>query len=132
MKMDLLDFTPKTDDITITLKVGETVLTNADKSEMTITFYSPYSKEAKAVKHGIVDERIAKAEKSGENKFSSAEADAINTLALARNIKSWNITIDKKQPKLTEKTAIEVLEKAFWIEGLYKERVENSLDFMKG
>jgi hypothetical protein len=48
--MDLLDFTPKTDDVVITLKVKDTILTNADGSEMTITFYSPYSKEAKNLK----------------------------------------------------------------------------------
>jgi hypothetical protein len=33
---------------------------------------------------------------------------------------------------LTEKAAIDILEKAFWIKDLYNEAVENSLGFMKG
>lgn len=130
--MDLLDYIPKTDDLVITLKVKDTVLKNADDSPMTITFYSPYSDEAKGVKHEMVDQRISQAEKGGETRLTSKEVDSLNVTALAKNIKSWNITLDKKQPKLTEKAAIELLDKAFWIKDLYNEEVEASLGFMKG
>lgn len=130
--MDLNDYIPKTDDVVVELKVKDTVLTNEDGSPMTITFYSPYSSEAKNVKHAMVDERIAKAEQKQDTSLSSKEVEELNTLALARNIKEWNITLDGKQPKLTVKSAVDVLNKAFWIKALYEEVVENQVGFMKG
>lgn len=130
--MDLNDYIPKTDDVVVELKVKDTVLTNEDGSLMTITFYSPYSTEAKNIKHAMIDERIAKAEKEDSTSLTSKQVEDLNTLSLARNIKEWNITLDKKQPKLTEKNAIEVLTKAFWIKPLYEEVVEKSMGFMKG
>lgn len=130
--MDLNDYIPKTDDVVVELKVKDTVLTNEDGSPMTITFYSPYSTEAKNIKHAMVDERIAKAEKSEDTTMSSKEVEELNTLGLARNIKAWNITLDGKQPKLTEKNAVDVLMKAFWIKPLYEGVVEKSVGFMKG
>ena len=130
--MDLLDYTPSTDDVVITLKVNETVLKNADGSDMTITFYSPYSKESKKIKHDMVDSRIEQAEKSGQTRLSSSEVDTINTVSMAKNIKEWNLTSGGKALKLTEKNAIDTLDKAFWIKDLYDKAVENSLGFMKG
>lgn len=130
--MDLNDYIPKTDDVIVELKVKDTVLTNEDGSPMTITFYSPYSTEAKSIKHTMVDERIAKAEKSEDTTMSSKEVEDLNILGLARNIKAWNITLDGKQPKLTEKSAVDVLTKAFWIKPLYEEVVEKSVGFMRG
>lgn len=130
--MDLLDYTPDTQDIVITLAFKGTTLKNEDDTPMTITFYGPYSKEAKAIKHSMVDERIAKAEAGDDTKLTSAQVEELNNLALAKNIKSWDITFDKKKPKLTEKNAIDVITKAFWIKGLYDEAAEKTLGFMKG
>ena len=130
--MDLLDYTPKTDDVVITLEVGGTILKNGDDSPMTITFYSPYSAEAKDIKHSMVDERIAQAEKDSITTMNSKQVEELNIRGLAKNVKSWNITIDKKKPKLSEKSAIDVFNKVFWIKGLYDEAVEKSLGFMKG
>lgn len=132
--MDLNDYIPTSDVLEVTLKIKDTVLTNEDGTPMTITFYSPHSKEAKAIKHDMVDERISSMSKDGEGttSLSSAQVDEINTKSLARNIKSWNITMGGKQPKLKEASAIDVLSKAFWIEGLYNEAVEKTMGFMKG
>lgn len=130
--MDLNDYIPKTNDLVLELKVKDTVLTNEDGTPMTITFYSPYSTEAKNVKHELVDERIAKIEREGDTNYSSKELEDINIKGLARNIKEWNITLDGKQPKLTEKNAIDVLTKAFWIKDLYEEAAKSIVGFMKG
>ena len=130
--MNLFDYTPKTDDLVITLKVADKELTNEDGTPMTITFYSPYSQEAKDIKHSMVDERIARAEAGGETKLNSAEVEKMNLVGLAKNIKEWNITTDKVKPKLSEKAALEVLTKAFWIKPLYDEAIDKSMVFMKG
>ena len=129
--MDLLDYIPDTNDLVVELKPKDKVLLNEDKTPMTITFYGPYSEEAKKVKHSMIDERIAKSQKDSKTAFSSKEVEELNIISLARNIKEWNITFNKKQPKLTEAVAIELLTKAFWIRDLYEKAAENTLGFMK-
>jgi hypothetical protein len=121
--MDLQDYTPNTDDIVVTLKIKDKVLTNEDGSPMTITFYSPHSEESKAIKYKMIDARIEKVRQSDAEHLSAAEVDEINLDGLIKNTKEWNITWAKKTPKLTEKVAREVYSKITWIKGLYDAEV---------
>jgi len=129
--MDLLDFTPKTDDITIELKCGDKTLKNEDGSAMTWTIMAPHSEEAKSVVHTMTDARIEKAAKTKTKTLKSAEVEEITLEGLAKTTRSWNITWDKKKPKYSVKLAIEILQKAPWIRELIEEARQDSMDFMK-
>lgn len=128
--MDLQDFTPSTDDIVVTLKVGDKTLTNNDDTPMTITFYSPHSKESKSVKYQMIDSRIEKVRESETDHLSAEELEDINLEAMVKNTKTWDITWNKKKPKLSEKIAKEIYEKAPWIKNLYDSEVRKHEVFM--
>lgn len=131
--MDLLDFTPKTDDLVVELKVNDKLLTNPDGSTMTITVMSPFSKEAKALQHSMTDERIRlmKKKKKDDGNLTAAEVEEMNLEGLVRSTKAWNITWGGAQPEFTKELAKEVYEKAFWIKELIDAARAETLDFMK-
>lgn len=130
--MDLLDFTPKTDDLVVELEVAGKKLTNADGSPMTVTVMNPFSKEAKKVTHDLTDERIKKMKgKKKEQPLTSAEVEELNLEGLIRTTKDWNITWGGEQPKFSKELAKEVFDKAFWIKGLIEDARAETLDFMK-
>lgn len=129
--MDLLDFTPKTDDIVIELTFNDMVIKNEDGSAMTWTIMAPYSEEAKKIVHEMTDTRIDKAAKSKTTRLKSAEVEEITIEGLAKTTRNWNITWDGKQPKFSVKLAAEILSKAPWIRILIEEARQNNLDFMK-
>lgn len=131
--MDLMDLTPKTDLIVVTIKhpLTEEPLKNEDGSEMTITVYAPYSKEYKSVVHGIANKRLKAAQGKKSTEYTMEELEAATLESLVKTTKEWNITYGGGKPKLTEAKAKEVYDKVFWIKAQIEGAVETSLDFMK-
>lgn len=131
--MDLMDLTPKTDIIVVTIKHPSTnePLLNEDGSEMTITVYAPYSKEHKSVIHGIANKRLKAAQNKKSTEYTMEELEAATLESLAKTTKEWNITYGGEKPKLTEAKAKEVYDKVFWIKSQIEGAVETSMDFMK-
>lgn len=131
--MDLINLTPKTDEIVVKVKhpVTEEVLKNDDGSEMTITLYANHSKEYKKVVHGIANKRIKKAKDTKSSDFTMEDLEEATLETLIKVTKEWNITYDGSSPKLTEAKAREVYEKVFWIKPQLELAMESSLDFMK-
>ena len=132
--MDLMDLTPKTDTIVVTIKhhTTEEPLLNEDGSPMTITVYAPYTKEYKTVVHGIANKRLQAASKNKKSlDYTMEELEAATLESLAKTTKEWNITYGGEVPKLTEAKAKEVYDKVFWIKAQIEGAVDTSLDFMK-
>lgn len=131
--MDLLDLTPKSDEIVVTIKhpaTGE-VLKNEDKSDMTITIYAPHSKEYKKVIHEMTNKRLKKMQAKGKNEITAEELEEATLETLSKTTKEWNITYGGEVPKLSVAKAKEIYDSVFWIKAQIEEAVESSLDFMK-
>jgi hypothetical protein len=131
--MDLLDLTPKSDEIVVTIKhpaTGE-VLKNEDKSDMTVTIYAPHSKEYKKVLHEMTNKRLKKMQAKGKNEITAEEIEEATLDTLAKTTKGWNITYGGEVPKLTVAKAKEIYDSVFWIKAQIEEAIESSLDFMK-
>ena len=131
--MDLLDLTPKSDEIVVVIKhpaTGEP-LKNDDESEMTITIYAPHSKEYKKVLHEQTNKRLKKMQSKGDKDITAEEIEEATLDALAKTTKEWNITYGGEMPKLTVAKAKEVYETVFWIRSQIEGAIEDSLDFMK-
>ena len=131
--MDLLDLTPKTDIIVVTIKHPATdePLKNKDGSDMTISVYATYSKQYKKVVHEIANKRLKTAQGKGSRDFTIEELEAATLDSMAKTTVEWNITYGGEKPKLTEDKAKEVYDKVFWIKSQIEGAVESSLDFMK-
>jgi hypothetical protein len=131
--MDLINLTPKTDEIVVKVKhpVTDEILKNDDGSEMTITLYANHSKEYKSVVHGIANKRIKKAKDTKSSDFTMEDLEEATLETLIKVTKGWSITYDGTSPKLTEAKAREVYEKVFWIKPQLELAMESSLDFMK-
>jgi len=131
--MDLLDLTPKSDEIVVTIKhpaTGE-VLKNEDKSDMTITIHAPHSKEYKKVIHEVTNKRLKKMQQKGKNEITAEEIEEATLDTLSKTTKEWNITYGGEVPKLTVAKAKEIYDSVFWIKAQIEEAIESSLDFMK-
>jgi len=130
---DLLDLTPKSDEVVIEVKhpTTEEVLKNDDGSNMTITVHATHSKEYKKVVHEIANKRIKVAKKNKSTDFTIEELEESALETVIKITKSWNITYDGSMPKLTEAKAREVYEKVFWIAPQIEVGLQSSLDFMK-
>lgn len=131
--MDLLDLTPKSDEIVVTIKhpaTGE-VLKNEDKSDMTITICAPHSKEYKKVLHEMTNKRLKKMQQKGKNEITAEEIEEATLETLSKTTKEWNITYGGEVPKLTVAKAKEIYDSVFWIKAQIEEAIESSLDFMK-
>ena len=131
--MDLLDLTPKSDEIVVTIKhpaTGE-VLKNDDKSDMTITIYAPHSKEYKKVLHEMTNKRLKKMQAKGKNEITAEEIEEATLDTLAKTTKEWNITYGGEVPKMTVAKAKEVYDSVFWIKAQIEGAVDDSLGFMK-
>ena len=131
--MDLLDLTPKSDEIVVAIKhpaTGEP-LKNDNESEMTITIYAPHSKEYKKVLHEQTNKRLKKMQSKGDKDITAEEIEEATLEALAKTTKEWNITYGGEMPKLTVAKAKEVYETVFWIRSQIEGAIEDSLDFMK-
>lgn len=133
--MDLLDLMPKSDDIVTVLRHPQTndILTNEDGSDMTITRYSPYSKEYEEAADGQVDVALKKARASEDKDISFAESKALRTQFLVDTIKEWNITFGGEKIKFSKKKALEIISdpRAFWIKDQLEEEENNVKGFTK-
>ena len=131
--MDLLDLTPKSDEIVITIvhpATGEALL-NDDKSPMTITVYAPHSKEYKSVMNEQTNKRLKAMQKKGKNEITAEDIEAATLEILSKTTKEWNITYGNESPKLTVSKAKEVYDKVFWIKAQIEAETQGYLDFMK-
>ena len=115
--MDLKDFTPKSDDVEVTVKhpVNGDPLTNKDGSNMTIVLYAPHAKVYKEAMYEQTDKRLKAAQGTGDMNIKAKDLDEASLELLAKVTKSWNITYDDKQIKLTEAKAKEIYEELFWL-----------------
>lgn len=132
--MDLKDLTPKTDDVVVTLNHPSTslpILNDGDNTPMTITMYSPYSKEYKKVQHEQITKRLQKSQKSGDDAVDYGELEDASLEILAKVTKSWDITLGGEKPKLTVAKAKSLYEDVFWIKTQVEEAGTKTLDFMK-
>ena len=130
---DLLDLTPQSDIIVVTIKhpVSAEVLKNSDGSDMTITVYAPYSKEYKRVSYDIANKRLKAAQEKGKKDFSLEDYEEASLESLARTTKEWNITYGGEIPEYSVEKAKQVYDKVFWIKSQVDEALEGSLSFMK-
>ena len=130
--MDLLDLTPKSDEIVVVIKhpaTGDT-LQNEDGTDMTITICAPYSKDYKKAIHEITNKRLKKMQSKGKNEVTAEELEEGSLEVLAKTTRAWNITYDGESPKLTVTKAKEVYDRVFWIKEQIEVASAESLDFM--
>lgn len=123
---DLRNFIPETDFLEVALETSKGKLTNPDGTPMTITMYAPYSKQFKENQYAIVDEAI----KNGLDNSSAKDLSERTVKTIAKNISSWNITLDGKKPKLTYVKAKEVIETVPFVQPLLEKALGNSEGFM--
>lgn len=127
--MDIADFIPEKDTITVTLKhpaSGE-VLCNDDGTPMTVEVLATFSKEYRTLVHEQADKRIKEKKKD----FTATELDEASLNLLVKATKSWNITFKKEQPKLTEKKAREIYDNVFWLRNQVEDAVNSHEAFTK-
>lgn len=130
--MDLMNYVPQEDTVTITLKYrGETLLNEPEKDNkpMTITVYLPHSKEAKAVEHEIANKQIKQFQKKKSMELDAAKLEEQSLERLAKLTASWEITLGGEQPKLSVEKATEVYRDVPWIKTLVEAEVEEAMDF---
>jgi len=132
--MDLKSLSATTDNLVVTLKHPATkeVLYNDDRTPMTITMLSPFSKDAKAVLHTLTDRRLAEASKTGTTKMKAADLENYSLDSLVGTTLEWNITWDGIKPEFTAELARDVYTLAFWIKDQIEEEQNKTVDFMKG
>ena len=129
--MDLKDLTPKSETVEITVCNPSTSkpLLNEDDSEMTIVMYAPHTPEYKAEVHRQTNIKLKRMEKSGKMSITAEDLEDSALLHMAKVTKSWNITYDGEQPKLTVEKAKEVYSDIPWIKEQIEEALSDSVDF---
>ena len=131
--MDLKDFAPKSDEVEVVVKhpVNGEPLTNKDGSDMVIVLHAPHSKAYKEVLYEQTNKRLKAAQGSGNTDFTAQDLEEASLELLSKVTKSWNITYDKKQPKLTVAKAKDVYEELFWLKPQIEEALNNTEVFTK-
>ncbi len=131
--MDLLDLTPTSDVVVVTLTHPSdgSVLCDDEKKPMTITIYAPHSKEYKKVLYEQTNKRLKQSQSKGRMEFTAEELDRVGIELLAKTTKEWHLLYKGENPKLSIKKAEEVYQEVFWIKGQIEEEVANYLSFMK-
>jgi hypothetical protein len=105
-----------TTDVTIYHPVYGDPMLNADKSEMTVTIYGPYSDKYKTAERAQQNRRFQRAQRAGRGMNLTAEqleAETFNLLLTC--IEKWNITLDTKPEPFSPERAREVLTEHPWI-----------------
>lgn len=130
--MDLLDFTPKFDEITITLKHPKTndVLKNNDESDMSITMYASHTESFKDVQYDMIDRSIKESYGKKDYFPSAKDLESRSIERLVKTTKSWNITFGDEQPKFSKKKAEEVYKAIPWIREQLEEGIREQEDFI--
>lgn len=124
--MDLKDFAPKSDEVEVVVKhpVNGQPLTNKDGSNMTIVLYAPHAKVHKEAMYDQTDKRLKSAQDTGDMSIKAKDLEEASLELLANATKSWNITYDDEQPKLTASKAKELYTELFWL----KPQLEGAID----
>ena len=132
--MDLKDFAPKSDTVEVTVKhpVNGEPLTNKDGSDMVIVLYAPHSKVYKEAMYEQTNKRLNAAQKSGDMSLTAQDLEQASLELLSKATKSWDITYDDKQPKLTVAKAKAIYEELFWLKPQLEGALNNSQAFMNG
>lgn len=124
--MDLMNIgtTKETTDVTLYNPVNSEILTNEDRSEMTITIHGPYSKKYKTISHAQQNRRLMKAQRTGGKLNLTAEEIEASALdLLVKCVDGWNITLSGEQPDCKEAKVREVFEALPWV----REQVDAAL-----
>jgi len=131
--MDLKDFTPQSDTVEVTVKhpVNGEPLTNEDGSNMVIVLHAPHSKVYKEAMYEQTNKRLKLAQSSGDMSLTAQDLDEASLELLSKTTKSWNITYDYKQPKLTQAKARAIYEELFWLKPQIEEALNNFEVFTK-
>ena len=129
--MDLKDFAPKSDTVEVTVKhpVNGEPLTNKDGSNMVVVLHAPHSKAYKEAMYEQTNKRLKVAQSSGDMNFTAQDLEEASLELLSKATKSWKITYDDKQPKLTAAKAKAIYEELFWLKPQLEEALNNSQAF---
>ena len=132
--MDLKDFAPKSDTVEVTVKhpVNGEPLTNKDGSDMVIILHALHSKVYKEAMYEQTNKRLKAAQSSGDINLTAQELEQDILELMSKVTKSWDITYDGKQPKLTVAKAKAIYEELFWLKPQLEEALNNSQAFMNG
>lgn len=132
--MDLKDFAPKSDEVEVVVKhpANGEPLVNKDGSNMVIVLHAPHSKVYKEALYEQTNKRLKVAQDSGEMNLTAQDIEEASLELLSKATKSWNITYDDKQPKLTVAKAKAIYEELFWLKPQLEEALNNSQAFMNG
>ena len=132
--MDLKDFAPKSDEVEVVVKhpVNGEPLTNKDGSDMVIVLHAPHSKAYKEAMYEQTNKRLKAAQSSGDMNLTAQDLEQASLELLSKATKSWDITYDDKQPKLTVAKAKAIYEELFWLKPQLEEALNNSQAFMNG
>ena len=132
--MDLKDFAPKSDEVEVVVKhpVNGEPLTNKDGSDMVIVLHAPHSKAYKEAMYEQTNKRLKAAQSSGDMNLTAQDIEDASLELMSKATKSWNITYDDKQPKLTVDKAKAIYEELFWLKPQIEEELNSSQAFMNG
>lgn len=130
--MDLKDFAPKSDEVAVEIKhpANGEPLTNKDGSAMTIVLHAPHSKAYKEAMYEQTNKRLKVAQGTGNINLTAQDIEEASLELLSKTTKSWDITYDDKQPKLTAAKAKAIYEELFWLRPQLEEALNNSQAFM--
>jgi hypothetical protein len=129
--MDLKDFAPKSDEVEVLVKHpknGEP-LTNKDGSNMVVVLHAPHSKAYKEAMYEQTNKRLKVAQSSGDMNLTAQDLEEASLELLSKATKSWKITYDDKQPKLTVAKAKAIYEELFWLKTQLEGALSNSQAF---
>lgn len=126
--MDLKDFAPKSDvvEVTVMHPVNGEPLTNKDGSEMTIVLHAPHSKPYKEAMYEQTNKRLKVAQGTGSMDLTAQDLEEASLELLSKATKSWNITYDEKQPKLTVAKAKAIYDELFWLKPQLEGAINNA------
>ena len=131
--MDLKDFTPKSDEVEVVVKhpVNGEPLTNKDGSDMVIVLHAPHSKAYKEAMYEQTNKRLKVAQGSGSIDLTAQDLEQASLELLSKVTKSWSITYDDSQPKLTAAKAKAIYEELFWLKPQLEEALNSFEVFTK-
>ena len=129
--MDLKDFAPKSDEVEVVVKHPENgePLTNKDGSNMVVVLHAPHSKAYKEAMYEQTNKRLKVAQSSGDMNLTAQDLEEASLELLSKATKSWKITYDDKQPKLTVAKAKAIYEELFWLKTQLEGALSNSQAF---
>jgi hypothetical protein len=116
MDISKIGKTKDTSEVTLYHPVNSEVLTNDDKSPMTITIYGPNSSQYKAINHAQQNRRLQKAQRTnGKMNLTAQEIESAALDLLVKCTSGWNITVNKECPDCVEVKVKDIYVEFPWI-----------------